>query len=1676
MNDMVVRTQSRLDGKWLKLDLQWAFNPDGLSQLWNEMVKDCELTGSFSDGLLNAVCIVAHKGNTPERRRHCESGHYYCGLRVLTCPCCDGICGPNTGCNCPACQRLDQEEAARTELRGTTPLPSLPQIDSWTWGPQPSVGQLKMSMRSLNFEQKELCYEAANSTLSATRFRQRLLIAHRYFVALGRHLPPENNHQPPVKSAVGAELRSTKSGERATISLAKVGSRAAMNFSFAFLRRAWRSEGNVANKTSSNHSFLLFCGMSVGEDTDLCSELLTESLDALHSLPEATLFDESSVSPVWLEVVDRSDKFLRQVVLSGSSWCEVPVCDQHTALCIILELAAQRATLGQMLDAVLLLLNLWGRGKYQADNRAKASGTCAPLVPLLKRFHTITGGKSQSQNSSWDDNAQIKVSLVGSDPSLTQHASNHVVSAPLPQMSPTDCFLRYLHLPEDDCVSVDLKQAAVALVSHLDRLAAPYLPPPSFSKVPAPGSLVTINLGIKCTLGQCQEVLAWGWLAWSSATDAGMGPHSCEAIGELEIARVASAERCVHILTTSGKIYMVFYSSETQVSRASTTTTLPAPVAARSNVLLWRYSSLVGCTACPQLVEGLAGKEVADIASHPDGKHYLALTGDGEVYSWGSGDGGRLGHGDSNSREEPTLVQALAGKHVVRVACGSTYSAAITVSGELYTWGRGNYGRLGHGSSDDYTTPTVVAALRGHRVVDVACGSGDAQTLVVTDAGLVFSWGDGDYGKLGKHMVSLAVGSVHVLALTEEGEVYGWGRNDYAQVMEPPTSSVTRPTLLPALKGKVIIGIACGPTQVTCARHAAPLRTGWDMNLDLNKKVCPCPCPQSFAWSSSKNWTISLRVPFVVDVCEETLRMLDQLLGQCEAVIGGDWPPPQDKECMAVACLNLLRLQVCLHAMISHGVDVKSLGLGPSNSLLASLKHHVVQLASAPGVLSTVQCAAQAALQAGWSVLLPTADERASTLSQLLPNTAASAGHRRGAKYINMYFDSRLDCLVPVELGQEVEGKGASHLSDQALFETESKRAKDASLNKKHNSSVPLLHLSRLQAVHGGGALTQETREKAERSPSLNLLLKFQRLLIAQIYSHSDKIKTWNSQQGMPHEGSIKFLLLKASKVCPHEGPLRFLVLTSRYVLTKALYGSWYSQQDVPGTNNKVWPHEGPIWFLVLKASYVLVRALYGSWTNNKVLPHEGPIWFLVQITRYIPMRALYGSWFSQDMSPRGPYKVPGTHSKVCPHEGPLRFLLLTARYVSTRALSGMSPRGPYKVPGTHSKVLPHEDPIKFLVLTARYVSTRGTLRFLVLTARALSGSWYSQQGMSPRGPSQVPSTHSKICPHKGPLRFLVLTARYVPTRALLGSWYSLQGISPRGPYKVPATQSKVCPYKGPLRFLVLTARCVPMRALLGSWYSHQDMSPTRTPLGSWYSQPGYWYSQQDMSPRGPYKAPGTHSKVCPHEGPLKFLVLTARYVPMRALSAQDVLGAETLITKYIYLLSSHVSEILPSAAELAAVSSKHFSYVASVLRGDVIEIVADTGHHARSVPAHATALNRAPLLVLFPDVLLPELLLSLILLQLEAPLLLHHVNWVPLLSPLLDTLDKFNRLAPGGDRDDAEDMAWPGIIAPQHSVPNQKTPEDAPMIRKADLENHNRDGGLWIVINRKVYDVQDFR
>lgn len=264
--------------------------PDGLKRLWNELVKDGEIPLKPSHVKINCDGVPAQKG---------ETGKFYCGRHILKCSCCDGHCGPD-GCNCDPCQKLDQEDREQKEEDERSPPAAGPLIDSWTWGDQPSTEQLRQVLQGLIFEQRELASQAAGTTLSAMRLQQRLAVLGRYFVALAREREAIKvngiNVKGVKKEKQGTVKKRKKRGsaetEQASLGLARIGARAALSFAFAFLRRAWRS----------------------GEDADLCRELLDEALEALQYLPEATLFDEAAVSPVWLEVVERATKFLRSVV------------------------------------------------------------------------------------------------------------------------------------------------------------------------------------------------------------------------------------------------------------------------------------------------------------------------------------------------------------------------------------------------------------------------------------------------------------------------------------------------------------------------------------------------------------------------------------------------------------------------------------------------------------------------------------------------------------------------------------------------------------------------------------------------------------------------------------------------------------------------------------------------------------------------------------------------------------------------------------------------------------------------------------------------------------------------------------------------------------------------------------------------------------------------------------------------------------------------------------------------------------------------------------------------------------------------------------------------------------------------------------------------------------------
>lgn len=60
------------------------------------------------------------------------------------------------------------------------------------------------------------------------------------------------------------------------------------------------------------------------------------------------------------------------------------------------------------------------------------------------------------------------------------------------------------------------------------------------------------------------------------------------------------------------------------------------------------------------------------------------------------------------SYDRPKMIESFQGKHIRDIACGTGHSAAVSVNGELFTWGQGEDGRLGHGDSNNQTKPKLV--------------------------------------------------------------------------------------------------------------------------------------------------------------------------------------------------------------------------------------------------------------------------------------------------------------------------------------------------------------------------------------------------------------------------------------------------------------------------------------------------------------------------------------------------------------------------------------------------------------------------------------------------------------------------------------------------------------------------------------------------------------------------------------------------------------------------------------------------------------------------------------------------------------------------------------------------------------------------------------------------------
>ncbi|XP_021334529.1 alsin isoform X1 [Danio rerio] len=101
-----------------------------------------------------------------------------------------------------------------------------------------------------------------------------------------------------------------------------------------------------------------------------------------------------------------------------------------------------------------------------------------------------------------------------------------------------------------------------------------------------------------------------------------------------------------------------------------------------------------------------------------------------EVWSWGKGHEGQLGHGDYLPRLQPLCIKSLSKKEVVKITAGANHSLALTAQCQVYSWGSEKFGQLGRMNSPS-TVPNLTTVSDGIRVWDVAAGQ--THTLLLAD-------------------------------------------------------------------------------------------------------------------------------------------------------------------------------------------------------------------------------------------------------------------------------------------------------------------------------------------------------------------------------------------------------------------------------------------------------------------------------------------------------------------------------------------------------------------------------------------------------------------------------------------------------------------------------------------------------------------------------------------------------------------------------------------------------------------------------------------------------------------------------------------------------------------------------------------------------------------------------
>ena len=177
------------------------------------------------------------------------------------------------------------------------------------------------------------------------------------------------------------------------------------------------------------------------------------------------------------------------------------------------------------------------------------------------------------------------------------------------------------------------------------------------------------------------------------------------------------------------------------------------------------------------------------------------VTIDDKVFGFGQNEYGVCGQGHDEEIEDPVIIDELCDKSIKEFFNGFDFVLCLTTNNELFSWGMNDHGQLGierFNKNQKLYCPRLIKTLIDVNIVQVCCG--DRHSLVLTEEGVVYGWGDNGWGQTGigqkdeeviylqrQWIIESKIWKIHCsryqsFAITQSGKLYCCGRNDQKQL------------------------------------------------------------------------------------------------------------------------------------------------------------------------------------------------------------------------------------------------------------------------------------------------------------------------------------------------------------------------------------------------------------------------------------------------------------------------------------------------------------------------------------------------------------------------------------------------------------------------------------------------------------------------------------------------------------------------------------------------------------------------------------------------------------------------------------------------------------------------------------------------------------------------------